>query len=75
MLYIILFISIILLIIGANIGKVGYRDQDDNGFTIGGTFLLVISIVALCVCWGIYSFNKNTIDSRLSVIEEQNAVI
>lgn len=75
MLYIISLISLILLIIGANIDKVGYRAQDDNGFTIGGTFLLVVSIIALCVCWGLYSFNKNTIDSRLSVIEEQNAVI
>lgn len=75
MLYIILFISILLLIIGATIGKVGYRNQDDNGFTIGGVTLLIIGLLAFCICWGTYSFNKNTIDSRLSVIEEQNEII
>ena len=73
MIYIILIVSLILLLIGGIEGK-DYRG-DDNGFTIGGTVLLVIGVIALCICWGTYSFHKNTIDSRLSVIEEQNAII
>ena len=73
MIYILLIIGFILLIIGAIIGK--DRFNDDNGFTIGGAVLTVISIIGLCVCWGTYSFHKNTIDSRLEVIEEQNTII
>lgn len=73
MIYILLIIGFILLIIGAIIGK--DRFNDDNGFTIGGAVLTVISIIGLCACWGTYSFHKNTIDSRLEVIEEQNTII
>ena len=73
MLYIILFISIVLLIIGSSVGKDYYNN--DNGFTVGGAFLLSVSLIALCACWGTYSFHTTTIDSRLNIIEEQNNII
>lgn len=73
MIYILLIIGFIFLIIGAIKGK--NRFGDDNGFTIGGTVLTVISTIGLCACLGTYSFHKNTIDARLAVLEEQNEII
>lgn len=73
MIYILIFIGIILCIIGAFEGTDRYGD--DNCFTIGGFVLTFISIIALIALWGSYTYNKNTIDSRLEVIEEQNAII
>lgn len=73
MIYVLIFIGIILCIIGAIEGTDRYGD--DNCFTIGGTVLIIVSMIALTGLWGSYTYNKNTIDSRLEVIEEQNAII
>lgn len=73
MIYILIFIGIILCIIGAIEGTDHYGD--DNCFTMGGTVLITVSVVALISLWGAYIYDKNTIDSRLEVIEEQNAII
>lgn len=73
MIYILIFIGIVLCSIGAIKGTDRYGDS--NGFTIGGIVLTSISIIGLISLWGAYTYDKNTIDSRLKVIEEQNAII
>ena len=67
MLYILLAIGLILIIIGI----VKYEDVISGlGAAIFIVFLFVTVITA-----GVYNYNKSTIDSRLSVLEEQNQVV
>jgi hypothetical protein len=79
MLYLLLVLTAILWIIA------GFTSFDDiynrhNDFTEQGTFILgtfigVISIVAILGCWGVYSYRTETINSQLEVLESQNAII
>lgn len=73
MIYVLIIIGIILLVIGSYVGK--DRFGDDNCYSIFGCVLTVISSAILFVCLAIYTYDKYTIDSRISVLEEQNAII
>lgn len=67
MLYILLVIGIILIILGST----KYEDVLMGlGVAIFTVFLFVTVIVV-----GIYNYNKSTIDSRLSILEEQNQIV
>lgn len=67
MLYILLAIGLILLIIGIN----RYEDiLTVLGVGIFGVFLCVTAIAV-----GVYNYDKSTIDSRLTILEEQNQIV
>ena len=67
MLYILLLLGIILFIVG-----ICANEEVSLGVETG------ISICILCITLitaGVYNYNKSTIDSRLSVLEEQNTIV
>ena len=67
MLYILLAIGLILFIIGL------VKDEEClGGF---GLAILVVAIFVSLVVGGIYNYQSSTIDSRLTVLEEQNTTV
>lgn len=52
-----------------------YGRHDDSALKIGGTFLLVVSFITLCALYGVYHYNKYTIDSQIEVLEQQNEIV
>lgn len=67
MLYILLVLGIIITLWG------GFRD--DDGIIIFGIFIGLPSLIVMLIAGGIYNYNSSTIDSRLAVLEEQNATV
>ena len=72
MLYILLAIGIALIIWGG-IQNDSYDDGD--GIIILGAFIGVSSLLALLIAGGVYNYDSSTIDSRLTVLEEQNTTV
>ena len=67
MLYILLAIGLILFIIGL------VKDEEClGGF---GLAILVVAIFVSLVVGGVYNYQSSTIDSRLTVLEEQNTTV
>lgn len=67
MLYILLVIGIITIIYG------GF--QEDEGFVCLGAIIGFPSLVAILIAGGVYNYDSSTIDSRLTVLEEQNITV
>lgn len=72
MLYILLVIGIALIIWGYILNDF-YNDGE--GIIILGYIIGVPSLVALLIVGGIYNYDSTTINSRLSVLEEQNTTV
>ena len=67
MLYILLIIGLILSIVGII--------QDNDALVIPGIIVFTIFLFVTAIVVGVYNYDKSTIDSRLSVLEEQNQVV
>ena len=67
MLYILLIIGLILSIVGIT--------QDNDALVIPGIIVFTIFLFVTAIVVGVYNYDKSTIDSRLSVLEEQNQVV
>lgn len=67
MLYILLVIGLILFIIGIA--------QDNDALTVPGIIVFTIFLFVTAIAVGGYNYDKSTIDSRLSVLEEQNQIV
>lgn len=76
MLYLLLILTLILWIISLFTVD-GRRNEwvSEQPTFIAGTFIGIVSIIALLSCWGIYSYRTETISSQLEVLETQNEVI
>ena len=72
MLYILLVIGIALIIWG---GILNASYDDGDGIIILGAFIGVPSLLALLIAGGVYNYDSSTIDSRLTVLEEQNTTV
>lgn len=67
MLYILLVIGLILIILGIT--------QDEDEPSVLGMTIFIVFLFVTAVTVGIYNYDKSTIDSRLSILEEQNQVV
>lgn len=67
MLYILVVIGLILIILGIIM-------EDDTSLGLGA-IIITVSLLILAVTVGVYNYDKSTVDSRLSVLEEQNQVV
>ena len=76
MIWIIFIIACILVGIGCiTEERDRYGRRDDSELKIGGTVLLILSFIILCALYGVYHYNKYTIDSQIEVLEQQNEVV
>lgn len=76
MIWIIFIIACVLAIVGCITEEVNrYGISEDSPLKIGGTLLLVLSSIILCILYGVYHYNKYTIDSQIEVLEQQNEVV
>lgn len=76
MFYILLTLSIILIIIGiVDYKKDSYGTLVNNTIFLWGRTLFVIFAFITLIIWGCYSYDKNTIDKQLLVLEEQNELV
>lgn len=76
MLYLLLILTLILWII--SLFTLDDRRNEwvsEQPTFIAGTFIGIVSIIALLSCWGTYSYRTETISSQLEVLETQNEVI
>lgn len=67
MLYLLLVLGIVITLWG------GFRD--DEGIIAVGFFVGFPTLAALLIAGGIYNYNSSTINSRLTVLEEQNTTV
>ena len=67
MLYILLTIGIILIILGIT--------QYEDALTGLGVAIFIVFLFITTIAVGIYNYDKSTINSRLSVLEEQNQTV
>jgi hypothetical protein len=67
MLYILLAIGIILIILGIN--------KYEDALTGLGLAIFIVFLFITVIAVGVYNYDKSTIESRLSVIEEQNQTV
>lgn len=72
MLYILLVIGIAFIIWGG-IQNDSYNDGE--GLIMLGSVIGVPSLIALLIVVGIYNYDSSTINSRLTVLEEQNTTV
>jgi hypothetical protein len=72
MLYILLAIGTALIILG---GFLIASYDDGDAIIILGAFIDVPSFLALLIAGGVYNYDSSTIDSRLTVLEEQNTTV
>lgn len=76
MLYLLLILTLILWIIALfTINEYRNESISEQPTFIAGTFIGMLSIVAILACWGVYSYRTETISSQLEVLETQNEVI
>jgi hypothetical protein len=64
----------ILLVLGI-IGIIWGEFRDSDGILILGLVISFISFITILVTGSIYNYDSSTIDSRLTVLEEQNTTV
>lgn len=75
MLYLLLLLTLILWIIALFTANEYREPVSEQPTFIAGTFIGMLSIIALLSCWGTYSYRTETIGSQLEVLETQNKII
>ena len=75
MLYLLLLLTLILWIIALFTANEYRESVSEQSTFIAGTFIGMLSIIALLSCWGTYSYRTETIGSQLEVLETQNEII
>lgn len=75
MLYLLLLLTLILWIIALFTANEYRESVSEQPTFIAGTFIGMLSIIALLSCWGTYSYRTETIGSQLEVLETQNEII
>ena len=76
MLYLLLILTVILWIIAFfTINDYLRESITDQPTFILGILIGVSSLIAILICWGVYSYRTETINSQLEVLESQNEII
>lgn len=73
MLYILFILGVVLAVVGVLVDD--SLRYSNNPFIPPGAIMIFVSVISIIICWGSYNFNKNTLQSRLEVLEEQNTIV